>query len=444
MFQKIYNTKEKFIPIYLLPLLIIYIIIIIKFNQSKLIGDEGRYLWYSDNILKGFYSPPSPNIVLWNGPGYPLLLAGLKLFINELIFIRLINAMFLYLAVIYFAKTIRLYNVKPKKIILFSYLMGLANLYLLSFLPLILTEIFAVFLVSLIIYLVIKIYNKKDNLFLCTVILGFFIGYLALTKIIFGYVMIITMAILLVLQIFFTKYKIQTRLAIFTLLISLVTTLPYLIYTYKLTNKIFYWGNSGGLSLYWMSSPFKHELGDWYSTNEIFNRDISSFEELRKNDYFEYSMLVARDSILYKNHYTFFEKINKLNPIDKDKALKKQAIKNIYNNPVKFIINWLANIGRILFHYPFSYRDQTINTFIVLLPNMFLLCFMLLALIIAFIVRKKIPFEIYFLSTFFFIYFALSSLLSAYGRMFFPIYPYVFIFIIYIFQNFIKIIILKN
>src|SRR5690349_1086566 len=38
------------------------------------VGDEWRYLYYADNLLHGFYSPHD-RVFLWNGPGYPLLLA---------------------------------------------------------------------------------------------------------------------------------------------------------------------------------------------------------------------------------------------------------------------------------------------------------------------------------------------------------------------------------
>lgn len=436
MFLKIYKLKEKYISIYLLPLLILYIILIIKLNPGKLSGDEPRYIWYADNILKGYYSPPAPDINLWNGPGYPLLLAGIKLIINKIIFFRLINSLFLYLAVFYFTKSLLLLDIKLKKTIFFSYLMGLANPYLLSFLPLILTESFTVFLVTLIMYLVIKIYHKNEYSFLNIVLLGFFLGYLALTKIIFGYVIATTMIVLLILNFLRKKDKRETRFVIYTLLFSLLTVLPYLLYTYKLTNKLFYWGNSGGFSLYWMSSPFKHELGDWYGTH-FMKRDKNIYNNLKETDYFEYLMLEARDSVLYKNHSKFFKKINKLNSIESDQALKKQAIKNIYNHPLKYFKNWIANIGRIFFHYPFSYRDQTINTFIVLVPNMFIIVFFILAFIIALLIKNQISFDIYFLNIFFSIYFIGSSIVSAYGRMFFPIYPFFILFILYIFNKFV-------
>lgn len=60
--------------------------------------------------------------------------------------------------------------------------------------------------------------------------------------------------------------------------LALLICSPYLVYTYALTGKIFYWGNSGGLSLYWMSSPHPQEFGDWHNP-----QTLSEIPELETN-----------------------------------------------------------------------------------------------------------------------------------------------------------------
>ena len=64
----------------LLPFLFIYAFISLAVPPTKFNSDEVRYLNYAQNILNGYYSDTFPNIKLWNGPGYPLLLAYMQSF----------------------------------------------------------------------------------------------------------------------------------------------------------------------------------------------------------------------------------------------------------------------------------------------------------------------------------------------------------------------------
>ena len=75
----------------LTPFLLLYLIICIVFAPHENVGDEGRYLYFANNLLSGFYSPPYPEINLWNGPGYPLFLAPFIFFELPLIALRLLN-----------------------------------------------------------------------------------------------------------------------------------------------------------------------------------------------------------------------------------------------------------------------------------------------------------------------------------------------------------------
>src|SRR5690348_11128528 len=68
--QKIYS--KPFLAF--LPFLLLYAALILFLNNDALFGDEGRYLQFAHNLLHGFYSPPPPDINLWNGPGFPVYL----------------------------------------------------------------------------------------------------------------------------------------------------------------------------------------------------------------------------------------------------------------------------------------------------------------------------------------------------------------------------------
>ena len=88
------------------PFLILYIVIILKFYSNQLVGDEVRYHDFANNILLGFYSPPAPNINLWNGPGYPLFLVPFIWLKVPLIVLKLANAFLQYFSIILLFKAI--------------------------------------------------------------------------------------------------------------------------------------------------------------------------------------------------------------------------------------------------------------------------------------------------------------------------------------------------
>ncbi len=71
-------------------------------------------------------------------------------------------------------------------------------------------------------------------------------------------------------------------------LLAFLFTVPWLIYTYSLTGRVFYWSNSGGANLYWMSSSATGEWGDWFNENLEPNGSVDgsvegAAEQLQKN-----------------------------------------------------------------------------------------------------------------------------------------------------------------
>src|SRR5207249_2495311 len=95
---------------------------------------------------------------------------------------------------------------------------------------------------------------------------------LALTRVMFGYVLAGQVVVLGLL--YLCKRTALLRSATALYLLALILTLPYLAYTYALTGRPFYWGSSGGMSLYWMSTPYRDELGDWRSEDAVFNNQL--------------------------------------------------------------------------------------------------------------------------------------------------------------------------
>jgi len=369
---------------------------------------------FANNLLNGFYSPPPPDINLWNGPGYPLLMAILLFFKLPILGIRLFNGVLLYLSLILTFKTINTYASR-KEALFFTVLLGLYYpIY--PKIPLVLTEAFAWFLISLIGYLFVKHFKEEGISRKYTLITAFSIAFLALTKIIFGYV-ILSMIILSLALYLIPTYRKAAKQSFIIFSLALVFCIPYLTYTYQLTDKVFYWADSGGMSLYTMSTPYEGELGDWRTKNALLN---------------------------LPNHRAFIDSIYTLPPIQRDDAYRAKAIENIKNHPGKYFGNWVANVGRLLFSFPYSDAKQSPKTMFTVVPNMFVIVFILLAAAIAIISKKKLPTAFIFLLFFILIYLFGNSLVSAYRRMFYITIPFWVMFFSYVFTNFITIRLRKN
>jgi len=182
------------------------------------------------------------------------------------------------------------------------------------------------------------------------------------------------------------------------------------------SGKFFYWGSSGGMSLYWMSTSYSaDELGSWFSAD-----DVNVFPQLAP-------------------HREFFAQINGLSELARDDAYKRKAIENISHDPKIFVVNWAANIGRLVFQYPFSLINQKLSTYFYLLPNMFLVVAFIFGLYPAFIRRRAIPFEITALLLFGAITFGGASLLSAFNRQFHPVVPVLILWNAFIYFRILKI-----
>lgn len=392
----------------LIPFLLLYSTICILFNQNNLFGDEPTYLYFANNLLNGFYSPPYPEIDLWCGPGYPTFLVAFIFFKLPLIGLRLLNGFLLYLSLIISYKTINIYSSK-KSAFRYTIILGL-YFPIFRVLPLIVTESLTWFLISIVCFLVIKAYKQKNNSWKFILLSALFISYLAMTKIIFGYVILLMIFVSLFLFLL-PHYQSSAKKSTLIFLISFVFCLPWLLYTYSLTNKLFYWANSGGMSLYTMSTPYVGETGQWYEENLL---------------------------IKNPNHSIFIDSISKLTPLQRDDAYKTAAIKNIKNHPQKYLTNIIYNIGRLLF-FPSDYVSNNIFSYYPFIPNMFIVVCIVCAIIVSLVYYKFMPPELLILLLFVLIYLFGSSLVSVYRRMFYITMPFWFLFFSYVFNNIVSI-----
>ncbi len=399
----------------LLPLLCVYIALVLVAAPDGLArDDEGRYAQYAENLSHGFYSPEG-RTDLWFGPGYPATLVPFVALDLPWLTARLLNAALLYAAMLVFYDTLRLYTT-DRYALAGAYLLGLYPPFLVAVYRLY-SEMLALLLVMGMIYYVCRAFRPRPaSMVVYPVLAGLCLAALALTKVFFGFAILAGLVVFGVL--YAATRRPASRVGLLMCAVALVACAPYLAYTYHLTHQIYYWGNSGGMSLYWMSSPYPDDLGDWHSKTD-FNSDAYT----------------DGGHALAVNHRAFFTEVTAMTDVERDLAFRRQGIRNIMHHPAKYVKNWLANVGRLLFNYPYSYTVQKLSTYAYILPNLFLLAAAAFSLYPTWVARRRIPPEIALLLGFGLLTFGGSSLLSAYGRQFYPIVPILMVWIVYVWTN---------
>ncbi|WP_295654610.1 glycosyltransferase family 39 protein [uncultured Mucilaginibacter sp.] len=381
------------------PLLLYYSYLIKQNKWPSLYGDEVRYMAFAKNLVHGFYSHPAPNIDLWNGPGYPIILMPFVALHTPDLYTTLMNAVYLYLTVVFLYKSLSLLGNNTIALVCGLVLALYPNA--LAMLPILYTEALTGFLVSSFLYCV-TIYGLKHKP-LYMFISGLILGFLILTKVVFGYVIVVCIGACL-LALMFKKNRVHYIKAIKILVIAFGISIPYLFYTYHITGKVFYWGNSGGMSLYWMSTPYDNEYGDW-KLPDLTNKQYPTL--------FKSAETVV---ILKKNHSQEVSAILKHNPIQQDSLFKRAAVVNIKAHPSKFLSNYINNISRMLFNFPYSYSYQDAAIVRNIVIGSSILWASLIALILTLLNWRKIAFPVKMTLLITTIYLLLSAALSAYPR----------------------------
>ncbi len=392
------QLERRSIFLNLLPFLIIYVVLVALFHRDIMENDEARYVMYAKNLCDGFYSPQN-EVYLWNGPGYPIFLMPFILFKTPWIICTLANAILMYVALVFVYKTLK-YDFSDMKSFLYASSVGLFYP-IWQEIPNIKTETFTIFLLSGFLFGVRSmLVNKRIKTKLFT---AFMLGFICLTKIIFGYVLLLVI-FFSILYYFFTAKTFLLQVST----LAFVVTLPYLVYTYNKTGKIFYWGNSGGEVLYFASSPFPNEFGDWCDVDAIM-----SGEEM-----------IPSQKGFYQNHEQIWKEIYKeKNGIQRNDLFISYALQNIKNHPLKYAKNTFTNFFRMVFGFPFSYTPQKQQTVIRIPSGIVGVLSLVLTLLYA---LKRSFWRNDFLYTIFvvtFFYLSISLLVSAYPRHFFVVFP---------------------
>lgn len=325
----------------------------------NLFGDEWRYLYYAKNLLHGYFSPPE-RVFLWNGPGYPLFLAPfVKADFTD--GARYANA-FLHAGMLAYAWLILRTRLSAFWSIVAVVVLGL-HPQLRDHLKLLYTETLCAFLLVAWTFHTLRATTDLARLRASpwhrvhVAIAGFYLGFLCLTKVAFGPA---TVALALILFVATRRWRVRrevgariepnplARAHLQAALIALALCLPYLVYTYSLTGRVFYWASAWPNPFYWLTSPFPEESGDWYHQGWVFNNPL-----LREH----HGAIFLRTSGLDKdpNLPEIDQLLNLSSPESADIFLK-QALTNVREHPLKFLSNWSQNWLRLFFDVPVSVR----------------------------------------------------------------------------------------
>ena len=373
----------------LVPILIVYALRTILL--PSLPGDEGSYLAYARDITHGFYADTNLGY-LWHGPALPVLLAPFVALNVPLLVMRVIfGPVVLFATLAVFHRLARLY-VRDRAALLFTYALAL---YLPFFMiqGIIWVEPLATLALTVSLFFITRSLRggRRDHLWA-----GIALAVLALTRPEYGYVLIVA-AVLGCLWLLVSRRSAAARSSTLAVLVALLLCTPWLVYTFSLTSKPFYWGNSGGLSLYWMTAP--GNLGDWHHVSE----GLTS------------PRLAANRSALAK--------LAALNPVDQDTRLTHIAIQNIKHDPKHYLVNIVNNIDRLIFNSPYSFTNEKASPMFFAVPNGILLGLLSLAVAVALAARRRLGPEILPVAVFVVLGFAVHVPLAAYARFAVPLVP---------------------
>ncbi len=225
-----------------------------------------------------------------------------------------------------------------------------------------------------------------------------FLGWLTLTRVFFGHVIVVTALLCLSAWPFLKAWRPALQRTLIILAGAFLICAPYLHHTWKKTGQFPCWSTNSGELLYWMTSHNPGENGHWFSYEDAQN-----------------------DPNLAPNHGTFFRLALRL-PVAEREAIFKQTAKEQFLSRA-FAYNWLCNLSRLAFGFPRSFQAEELRTVVLILFNGPLIALAALSGLIALRYWQTLPVEIWLLAAMAALYLGGSSLAPALPRYFVVIGP---------------------
>ncbi len=378
----------------LLPILLVYTLVVVIHPLPGNYTDEAAFLGIARDLTHGFYTQSNTTVIsglLFHGPGLPLLLLPLVALHIPLTLIRiLVGPVFLFAAIAVFHRMLRPFMTE-RSAILASYAVG-AYLPFFPHMRAVYVEALATLCFTLAVYFMVRSFRggRRDHLWA-----GLALGWLALSRVEYGYVLVACLLISAV-WLLVRRASLPARHSLIACAIGLVMCVPWLSYTYSVTHKPFYWGDSGGWNLFWMSAP---GTGDWQSPLTVATRP---------------QLAVDRATIAA---------VKRLPPLEQDPRLTHIAIQNIRHNPKHYLANIVNNVGRLVFNSPYSYTNEKSSAMLYGVPNAILLGALVISALAAMRTRRRLAVGLAPISIFILLGFLIHVPLAAEARFIVPLIP---------------------
>ena len=368
-------------------------------------GDEPEYLNLADNLLHGFYRegtsdgtldmcfPGWQTPDLWYGPGFPTFLAPFVALDLPVSVIRLVGPLLLFVSVLLFHRLL-LRSVPPP--VAFAGALGLGLFVpFLRYLPFLHSEFLAL-LLGVVSMLALSEVVRSERRWPIVAAAAALAG-LALTRVAFGWVVSVLFVVWLAAWLV-RRSRTSGRLAL-AHGAALALCVPWLAYTYSVTERPFLWGTSGSLSAYWMSSPYPADRGDWHCATDVFAEPWLA------------------------PHRPFFRAHADETPVEQNRALEDRALENIREHPGAYAGNLAANASRMLFNVPYSNRGFEARSVAFVVPGLILVGLLGFAVVRLARTAGPIAPEAGVFALFAAAAFAVHLPISAYTRMLIPMVP---------------------
>jgi 4-amino-4-deoxy-L-arabinose transferase-like glycosyltransferase len=369
-------------------------------------SDEAGYLTLAHDLTHGQYtglgwrpaSPlPQPDPAkpdLWFGPGLPVVLAPLAAAGAPLWLMRLVGPLCLLAAALLLHRLLARRAPPRAALLAAAALVLYVPFYVL--LPNLHSEPLAILLVVAVLACLERALWTGRRRYVA--LGGLAVGWLAVTRVEYGWICILALAGCLAWWAVARTADARRASAIFAA--GLALCVPWLAFTYSVTKQPLVWGNSGPLSLWWMSSPEPQDLGDWRGgAHEILVSDP-----------------------LLKPHRAYFRRLEALPPEEQNRRLEHAALANIRAHPGKFAKNVAANLSRMWFDFPFSAKPERLGALFYALPNALLLGALALSALL-FAQARRMPVEARLFAGFGVAVLAVHAVVAAYPRMLMPLVP---------------------